>query len=360
MLIPYSPDMTLKTKLEFLSRVHVIRAAIFLLIGGLAIFFFSNWTLFPEDTLDLNTFFSRSGKVIFVKKNGTGNGKSWEKAFGDLQVALQEAKKNDQIWVAEGVYYPTDEADRNLSFTLVESVALLGGFVGIETKPEERDPEKYPTILSGEIGMADTIDDSYTVVYAENISLSTVVDGFIIRGGRADGTEVGISKNNCGAAWFNHNASPTIRNCRFENNTAREGAAIYNLAGDKGNSSPYISNCVFVGNQADLDGGCLFNNGDGGVCKPRIENCTFEKNIATYGAGIMNRARHGMTFVQVRQCEFYKNKALVKGGVIFNHRDKTGICTTNVQDCIFEGNFTTVGSDIDDDYLEGQDIVGND
>lgn len=351
--------MTLKTRNRLFSKVCSSRTVLLLLIAGLGLTVFSNWTLISETSLAVPPAFPRSGKVIYVKKDGTGNGKSWEKALGDLQAALEIAKKNDQIWVAEGVYHPTYDGDRNISFALVESVALLGGFAGTETSSEERDAEKYPTVLSGEIGTADTIDDSYTVVYAENISRLTVVDGFIIRGGRADGLEAEISKNTCGAAWFNYNASPTIRNCRFENNTAREGGAIYNLAGDKGNSSPLIANCVFVGNQADLDGGCIFNNGDGGICKPRIENCKFEKNTATYGSGMMNRARHGMTFVQVRQCEFYKNKALVKGGVIYNHRDKTGICTTNVQDCIFEGNFTTVGSDMDQNSPIGPDIVGN-
>lgn len=351
--------MTLKTRKRLFSKACSYRTVLFLLIAGSGLILFSNWTVISETSLSVSPASPRSGKVIYVKKDGTGNGKSWEKALGDLQAALEIAKKNDQIWVAEGVYHPTYDGDRNISFTLAESVALLGGFGGTETSSEERDTEKHPTVLSGEIGSADTIDDSYTVIYAENISALTVVDGFIIRGGRSDGLEAEISKNTCGAAWFNYNASPTIRNCRFENNTAREGGAIYNLAGDKGNSSPLIANCVFVGNQADLDGGCIFNNGDGGICKPRIENCKFEKNTATYGSGMMNRARHGMTFVQVRQCEFYKNKALVKGGVIYNHRDKTGICTTNVQDCIFEGNFTTVGSDLDQNSPGGPDIVGN-
>lgn len=305
--------------------------------------------------------FSRSGKVIYVKSGSAGNGKSWEKAFGNLHEALEAAKKNDQIWVSQGAYKPSEDGDRNVSFVLVEAVALFGGFAGMETKLEDRDPEQYKTILSGEIGTPDEADNSHTIVYGENLSSLTLVDGFIIRGGQSDGTtnETDKNKSTCGAAWFNFNASPTIRNCRFESNNAREGGAIYNLAGKNGNSSPIISNCIFVDNQADLDGGCLFNNGDEGTCKPKIENCKFENNIATYGSGIMNRARYGMTMVQVRACEFYKNKALTKGSVIYNHRDKTGICTTKLQDCIFNGNYTIEEPDVIDIYFGEPDIVGN-
>lgn len=338
---------------------QIRRPTPFALVGVVFIVLSGILQVFSSTTAAEENLNSRPGKIIYVKAESEGNGKSWEKAFGNLQEALQVAKKNDQIWVAEGEYKPTYDGNREISFLLVEAVALFGGFAGTETSLEERDAAAYPTILSGNIGTPLDDDNSHTVVFAENITALTLVDGFTIRGGRSDGIATKAHKNSCGAAWFNLNASPTIRNCRFENNSAREGGAIYNLAGKNGNSSPYISHCVFVGNQADLDGGCLFNNGDEGTCKPRIENCKFENNMATYGSGIMNRARYGMTLVQVRECEFYKNKALEKGSVIYNHRDKTGICTTKVQDCVFNGNYTTEGPEMNPNYGGNPDIVGN-
>ncbi|PHN03771.1 hypothetical protein CRP01_24800 [Flavilitoribacter nigricans DSM 23189 = NBRC 102662] len=323
-----------------------------LVVGAVLVVLYGFWKFTPRYSPELFSLFSRSGKIIYVKSGSPagGTGKSWDKAFDDLQPALRSAKKGDQIWVATGTYKPTYDGNRDLSFVLVEAVSLFGGFLGSETRKEERDPEKHRTVLSGEIGTADSLDDSHTVVLAERLSALTVVDGFVIRGGRADGVAPGVTKSTCGGAWFNHNASPTIRNCRFEANNARLGGAMYNFAGKNGTASPRISNCRFADNQADLDGGCLYNNGDEGICRPQLEHCIFENNIATYGAGIMNRARYGLTMVQVLACEFYKNKALVKGSVIYNHRDKTGVCNAKVEDCIFKGNYTTVGREIDGNF----------
>jgi len=51
-----------------------------------------------------------AGDTIYVKWDATGNnnGSSWEDAFTDLQDALAAADSSDQIWVAKGVYYPTN------------------------------------------------------------------------------------------------------------------------------------------------------------------------------------------------------------------------------------------------------------
>lgn len=310
------------------QREHISyrRPVLLTQVGALLFILLSLTYFFPDNSDAKPRRSNRPGRVIYVKPDGTGNGKSWDKAFGNLHEALATAKKNDRIWVAKGAYLPTYDGNRNISFKLVEAVALLGGFAGTETHEAERDPEKNPTILSGEIGTPDSTDNSFTIVLGRDLTSATLVDGFIIRGGRADSTVAEVHLSTCGAAWFNHNASPTIRNCRFEKNTAREGGAIYNYAGKSGTASPVIIDCTFAGNHADLDGGCIYNNGDQGKSKTRIENTLFEDNLATYGAGIMNRARYGMTLVEVMECRFIKNRALVKGSVIFNHRDRTGIC----------------------------------
>lgn len=285
-------------------------------------------------------------KVIYVNQGSNGNGNSWQQAYGSLQQALKAAKKGDEIWVAAGVYVPTHNGDRNISFRLVESVSLYGGFAGFEQTREERNPQLHKTILSGNIGSASADDNSYTVVYAEKISDATIIDGFIISEGMANGTDKGVNIKTCGAAWFNRSASPTITNCIFTNNTARKGAAIYNAAGKAGICSPKITNCTFQNNQADFDGGSIFNDGTDGKCMPVIRQCRFVNNIATYGAGMMNRAVNGMTKVKLVRCHFKLNKSLVKGGAVYNHRDNSGICEVETQDCTFEDNAASVGADI--------------
>ena len=73
------------------------------------------------------------------------------------------------------------------------------------------------TILSGEIGTEVPEDNSYTVVYFHNASAATVLDGFIISGGYADGLVEGADLTTCGAGIYNNGefgvSSPLIQNC---------------------------------------------------------------------------------------------------------------------------------------------------
>lgn len=288
-----------------------------------------------------------TAQTLFVKDGNNGKkGKSWEDAFGDLNDALKNAKKGDVIWVAAGIYVPSYDGNRSASFHLVEEVSMYGGFAGHETSLEERNLKLNETILSGEIGTASPDDNSYTIIHAENISVKTIIDGFIISDANANGTDAGVHPNTCGAAWFNISSSPSIRNCIFRQNAAREGGAIYNFAGKNGKSSPIITACSFIDNKADLDGGAIFNNGDNGECLARIENCYFENNYSNYGGAILNTAANGITKVTVNQCKFVNNKALVRGSAIYNNRVSTGLCTAITKDCIYEDNLASVGKEI--------------
>lgn len=289
-------------------------------------------------------------KVLYVQAGAEGQGTSWEDPTGNLQDALLLAQAGDQVWVAEGTYTPTSNDDRTISFIIPDGVELYGGFSGSEGTLEERDIKSYPTILSGEIGDAASLEDnSYTIVLTIGVSDATIVDGFTISHGRADGFGEGGDIASSGAGWFNdastNPSSPTIKNCIFSNNYAREGAGIYNHAED-GESRSLIASCTFISNHADFDGGAIYNNGAYGVCSPRISNCVFIKNDSYYGAGILNKAYRGESKPFIENCVFAENTSIVRGSAIYCYKEARSICEAIIKTCRFEENASTINEDV--------------
>lgn len=294
-----------------------------------------------------------AGNILFVKQSSQGNGSSWTNALGSIQQALKVAQKGDAIWVAEGEYFTTSGNNRNLYFQIKDGVKLFGGFAGYESSLAQRNVSANRTILSGEIGTPSLEDNAYTVVYTENASSETVVDGFIITGGTANVEQEGDSHamESCGAGWYNlakgQTSSPVIRNCKFVDNKAREGAGIYNLA-INGECSPVIEKSHFIQNTATLDGGAIYNGARGAQSKtaPKLKHVTFEYNIATYGGGIMNKAQNGQVAPMVRNCRFISNKAHFRGAGVYNDFAGTGTSKAIMIGCVLQKNISSVGNPV--------------
>ena len=291
--------------------------------------------------------------IFFVKQNSHGDGSSWTNAFGSVQQALEVAQAGDAIWVAKGEYFTTSGNNRNLYFQIKDGVKLYGGFAGNESSLTQRNTNSNRTILSGEIGTSSLDDNAYTVVYTENVGTETLVDGFIITGGTANVEQEGPSqvKESCGAGWYNvangSQSSPTIRNCKFVDNKAREGAGIYNLA-INGECSPIIEKTDFIQNTATLDGGAIYNGAQGPNSKtaPKLKNVVFEYNIATYGGGIMNKANNGEVAPLVKQCRFISNKAHFRGAGVYNDFTGTGTSKAIMIACVLQKNISSVGNPV--------------
>jgi predicted outer membrane repeat protein len=285
--------------------------------------------------------------IIFVKECATGSGISWENATGDLQSALEAATKGTQIWVAEGIYFPANcdkcnDRARSIMFNVKDGVELYGGFAGTETKLMQRKWRQYPTTLSGNIGRTDNLDNSFSIIYTRNVSKSTVVDGFLISDGNADGMAVERDFTRAGAGWYNDGengvSNPTIRNCIFMYNQASEGGAIFNN-GYEGEAKPNIKNCTFIGNMATTSGGAIFNYIKNKKDVVVFTNCKFVSNKAKVGGGVFSTGRADLVSNQLEFCTFLNNKA--QAGQNW-HVDNGGLSSTDLRKRIAKDSATNM------------------
>ena len=311
-----------------------------------------------------------SGKIIYVDDNAAGanDGSSWQNAYIYLQDALAGANSSEkpvEIRVAQGIYKPDQGAgqtagDRAASFHLINNVALSGGFAGInKPDPNERNIEKYKTILSGDLAGDDVdvndpdelldeptrAENSLKIVGGSYTDSNAVLDGFTIKGG--NNNIVFIDED-----WFQTKSSglsifsgkPTIRNCIFLYNSG--APALSNSFSDT-----LITNCSFCFNYTGISNfhsnstiqDCTFTKNRGhairnNISSPTIYDSKFDKNTNSYGGAIFNFS--GSPFFM--NCIFTQNKAFYQtgstiygnGGVMLNQANSKIV----LQNCIFSNN----------------------
>jgi hypothetical protein len=272
------------------------------------------------------------GAVIYrvSREDATGprDGSSWERALdedGFVAKLAEEGLTDAEFWVAKGFYRPTGGADRGSSFVLRKMVALYGGFEGNEEEREQRDPVENETILSGNI----LGGNSYHVVrFTEDADETTVLDGFLITGGRAADALV---TNKRGGGIYNDGGSPVISNCIVKANRATSnGGGMYSKKG-----SPVLSGCIFEENTVeDGFGGALFSQED----ELRLRNCAFRKNRATNGGGGGVCLQSSVAVIDA--CELYFNRASNDGGGALFNRSGSLLLTN----CSFSSNMVEGGS----------------
>lgn len=252
----------------------------------------------------------------------TGNGTSWGQAYKTLNAALDEAaagSANYEIRIAKGTYYPTDGSDRNLAFSILRGgIKLYGGYA---SGGSYRNIGTQSTILSGEIGASNTINDnSYHVLIIAGLVASedsVILDGLQVSWGHANGggsaTYNGktISRSKGGGLYLSGNANNNkvyIRNCIISGNRTSDAGAGMCIE----SSSPFINGCLFSGNYADY-GGAVIN---GSSSSPIYLNCTIAGNHDNHGGGAM---RNSSSDPGIINCIIYGND----GGISNNSSDPT-------------------------------------
>lgn len=272
---------------------------------------------------------------VNLEAEGNNDGSSWENAYTDLRIALQNTTEGE-VWIAEGTYLPTLEDNQNtpdnnqlLSFTPSTNVSIFGGFKKTGSpKWEDRDSRRYRTILSGNINESTDRDNTFHVISLNgNITFNNLFDGLVIKDGNAPYSGGGVSISGSS----NNTSVATFRNCVFEDNFADyEGGAI---------SSNWITlrleNCTFEDNYADYEGGAVSffsNHGPTRAAQLYVVNCIFENNLAGYSGG----AIEGRGINRVVGSLFMENYAKHEGGAI-NHFKEDSLLITN---CTFVRNIS--------------------
>ncbi len=280
-----------------------------------------------------------SADIIYVKEGGTGSGTSWAGAYGKLQDGLSDADPCDVIWVAEGTYYPIYDyglgiGDRGKHFRMKNGVGIYGGFPDTgDPDMDDRDPNRYVTILSGDIGIGgNDSDNCYHVFYhPEGLPLkpNAVLDGFTITGGNANGS----GEHRKGGGMYNDSSSPIVTNCTFGGNSAYyAGGGMFNH-----DSNPNITNCTFSDNSAIGFGGGMANIDKS---SPVLIDCTFSQNSAiNCGGGMDNYFKSSPILTE---CIFVDNSGNDEGGGIHSSFN----CNLILTNCIFTGNSSRAGGGI--------------
>lgn len=236
--------------------------------------------------------------TIFVdinQENPSRDGSCWPEAFKYLADALAAAEPGDEIWVADGVYTPDQHdfkyvhADRRDATFLLDAtkdgVRLFGGFQGLshpdggEIRRDQRDPALHKTILSGEIGDAESFEDNTRVIITvSHLHTGVRIDGFTITAGH------GLA----GAAMHVTSSVLHVSHCVFEKNIASDRGGAVLILGDEFTRIG-IERCVFRNNTAGgASGHAVHADTKGSVV---VKDCTFvlkeesERANVVFGAG---------------------------------------------------------------------------
>lgn len=309
---------------------------------------------------------AKAQTIHYVTPDGKNPVNGWEgsKTVVSLSTALTNAKAGDQIWVLgfqdPSQLYVAPEG----GFTVKSGVKLYGGFRGTERTIDERPTSgkapyfTYRSVLSGDIKGDDVVDgtnmlypanstrsDNATHVLSldltpkqssgNNNTYPTVVNGFTVIGGNADGTDEYGGGIYVFGANANGGGAYHIEKCFLLNNYAKEGGgAIYVSSQVEATSTAStIVDCVVYNNLAgvrsgseNLGGGIniagsgtivnssIFNNEGGGVrlsSSAKAVNLTIARNtvMGIEGGVVSNSVIWGNSKVQNPTATSFENCA---------------------------------------------------
>ena len=262
---------------------------------------------------------SYTDSIRYVKVGGTGDGKSWAGAYGNLQTAINDLHDHlkegtGRIYVAAGTYYPTETIEgvesnvdntRFTSFKIYEGITIYGGFAaditdepgataesvlnlpntrvmsdGTQTSTfAEWKNEKWnfahETILSGEHSNAPTFNwNENEGTYKTNLGGSSyhviwfATNGFITTGEEPNKITTNYAKP------LNHIAELNGVTVKHGYANGAEGYAhTYKGGGVYMVSNSRLVNCIVTRCEANNRGGGIYMDGGG-----YVDNCFIHTN----------------------------------------------------------------------------------
>lgn len=245
-------------------------------------------------------------QIIYVKAGSTGDGTSWERAFGSIVEGMAACTANGdmELWVAEGDY-------QLLAQFVWKPINVYGGFKGTETKLKERDLSRKSTILGGK----------FITMSAYGNKLNNdwyYMDGFVFTGANNDDTYMGtleiykyqalrnciIHGNTYGKNAGGYFDNTRLINCVFYNNTTTVTSSVVQAL------STELYNVTIVNNTGKGSGGGIRINGTNSA----LYNTVVWGNVHTTGT------THQVYLDANGNCKFVNSA--VQGGFVFNGGNK--------------------------------------
>jgi hypothetical protein len=262
--------------------------------------------------------------------------------FGTIQTGIDAANDGDTVVVAPGEYIVT------------KPISFRGKAITVRSEAGHDE-----TIIR--MGAAFNSNRGSVVIFEDNETVESVLDGFTISGGtgsRLVDPSKSVDSLAGGGIYFNA-SSGTVRNCAILQNKVENGGGGVFCAYQ---CSPILIDCVVAENSADEFGGGLLCWDNAAVS---LTNCTIKSNSVTgttihisgYGGGISCLESSSLTLtdcnisenwagsggggiqcykslVTITNCAISENTGGVIGGAIFCEQN----ASATLADCIISGN----------------------
>lgn len=316
-----------------------------------------------DNTIDIGAYeYARMkpGRIRYVKpkKEGLGDGSSWDNAMDDIQKAINDLAEQagtpgekGEVWVAAGTYVVqnriTDDTSAPVSLLMKNGISVYGAFKGTEVKRSERIEESknlkpwgwnQESIIRG-AGFTGSDDakwndndeawniqnsESYHVVWfaplpeeKEAFTDEVYLEGFTIEGGTYNGTSAATQyAPGCGAGVYINDPSARMRYCtvRFCNPGMKESGSIKPRGG-----GIYCKNGQTEGNLvydcSAYQGGGIYIDEAGFITRSMVTNCSAYQGAGVYLKG--DASNPEKAYYQILATSVISNNTSTRNGAVY-------------------------------------------